>query len=521
MRLFCSVLFFLLSVSCVAQTIDEATASQRAALYVNGKALKFAKASRGYYIFTIGYDEGFVIISAQKETSVPLLGLSEQSGWHEDEMPPTLLAWLDKIDRRPLIQTGTRSQTRAGEGREDVPILLTTHWHQSAPYNDLTPYIEDGHVKTAAGCVAVATAQIVYYWRKDNPSTTSYDTPVYPYGKAPVTYSIPAGTKMEWELMHDSYTLKEPQEDREAVARLVYLLGTSTYLNYGVSTGGHIQDIINPIYQQFKLNGTHVRKLRFSQEAWEDLLYMDLQKKQPILYGGSNGSGGHAVVVDGYRSDLNLFHFNFGWGGRGDGYYTVDDETGMDGYNEDQGCVYGICPTQRNVSITVSYPEGMYEDEEVTASVALTNNSTLDIHDLYLFVSKGASAPTDLQKAQGHVAATIPNDGTPQETQITFTPNVASDKCFFFLTDENLSVLSTTTAKVFKSGTAISSVEIPAELILRKSGAETLVITTSSPTRVNIRTCAGVEVFSSVIDGVKELPLPHGLYIINQKKWLQ
>ena len=521
MKILCNFLLLLMTMSCFAQTIDEATASRRAALFAKGKALKMEKASRGYYIFTTGNNEGFVIVSAQNDTSVPLLGLSEQGGWQEGVMPPTLLAWLDKIDRRPLIQAGTRSQTRAGEGKGDVPILLTTHWHQSAPYNDLTPYIEDGHVKTAAGCVAVATAQIVYYWWKDNPTTTSYDTPVYPYGKAPVTYSIPAGTEMEWELMHDSYTLKEPEEDRAAVARLVYLLGTSTYLNYGVSTGGNTKDVINPIYKQFRLSGTHVLKSWYTQEDWENLLYEDLRKSQPILYAGSSKGSGHAVVIDGYRSDLNLFHFNFGWGGRGDGYYTVDDETGMDGYNESQDCVYGICPIQRNINITVSYPEGMYEDEEVTASVVLANNSTLDIHDLYLFVSKGASVPTDMQDAQGHVTVTIPNDGTTQELQVTFTPNVAGDKCFFFLTDEYLNVLSTTTAKVFKSGTAISSVEKQAALMLHKSGAETLVITTSSPTRVSIRTCAGVEVFSSVIDGVVELPLPHGLYVINKKKWLQ
>ena len=437
-------------------------------------------------------------------------------------MPPALLAWLEKMDAgQPSSSSRMWQQTRAAEEKRDVPILLTTHWHQQAPYNDLTPYIEDGHIKTAAGCVAVATAQIVYYWRKDNPSATSYDTPVYPYGKAPVTYSIPAGTKMEWELMHDSYTLTEPQAERDAVARLVYLLGTSTYLSYGVSTGGHIRDIINPIYQQFRLKGTHVRKSLFSQEDWEDLLYQDLQKGRPILYAGSTSSDGHAVVVDGYRADLNLFHFNFGWGGRGDGYYTVDDETGMDGYNEDQACVYGICPIQRNISVTASYPDVMHEDEEATASFVLSNSSTLDIHDLYLFVSKDASTPVDLDKAQGHVSVAIANDGTPQEVQITFTPGVAGDKCFFVLTDENLSVLSTNTAEVFASGAAISSMMAQDDLKLHKSGDETLVIAASQPTWVRICTCAGVEVFSSLVSGVVELPLPHGLYIINHKKWLQ
>ena len=437
-------------------------------------------------------------------------------------MPPVLLTWLSKIDIYHSSAIGSsKQQTRTNDDKTDVPVLLTSHWHQSAPYNDLAPIIVDGNVKTAAGCVAVASAQIVYYWRKDNPSETSYDTPIYPYGKAPVTYSIPAGTAMDWDLMRDSYTLQEPQEDRNAVARLVYLLGTSTYLQYGVSTGGHIQDILNPIYKQFRLKGTHAIKSKFSQEEWEDLLYYNLQKGYPILYAGSTGNSGHAVVIDGYRADLNLFHFNFGWGGSGDGYYTVNDDTGMDGYNEDQSCVYGICPIKRNITTIVNYPNEMYEDQEATVTFSLSNKSTLDVHDLYLFVSKNTSAPTDIEKAQAHVSINIPNDGTEYAVSLSFTPGVYGNRCVFCLTDGDLNVLSTVAASVQQSETNIASVEQQDDLRLYKDGTELLVVQASCPTQVKIYNCMGEIVFSSLIDGVVEIPLSHGIYFINQKKWLQ
>lgn len=232
-----------------------------------------------------------------------------------------------------------------GEGeRLSIAPLTTSHWHQNAPYNGLCPVVADGNLKTAAGCVAIAAAQIIYYWRNYNPATTTYDTPTYPYGKAPVTYSVPAGTPYEWELMKDSYTDDDSEASREAVARLVYVIGTSSWLNYGATTGGSIYDVINPLGSQFQMTAQYATKNSFSQDEWEKLLYNELVNGHPVLYAGQKGSNGHAVVIDGYDAVRRLFHFNFGWGGDEDGYYTVDDATGMDGYCERQKCVYGIIP---------------------------------------------------------------------------------------------------------------------------------------------------------------------------------
>lgn len=237
----------------------------------------------------------------------------------------------------PLLSEGV------GE-RLSIAPLTTSHWHQNAPYNGLCPVVADGNLKTAAGCVAIAAAQIIYYWRDHNPATTTYDTPTYPYGKAPVTYSVPAGTPYEWELMKDSYTDDDSEASRDAVARLVYVIGTSAWLSYGATTGGSIYDVINPLVSQFQMTAQYATKNVFSQEEWEELLYQELANGRPVLYAGTKNGSGHAVVIDGYDATRRLFHFNFGWGGDEDGYYTVDDATGMDGYSQSQKCVYGILP---------------------------------------------------------------------------------------------------------------------------------------------------------------------------------
>ena len=55
--------------------------------------------------------------------------------------------------------------------REVLP-LLTCHWEQSYPFNQYTPK-QDG-VNTPTGCVATATAQLLYHhkWPKKRPSSS-------------------------------------------------------------------------------------------------------------------------------------------------------------------------------------------------------------------------------------------------------------------------------------------------------------------------------------------------------------
>ena len=68
--------------------------------------------------------------------------------------------------------------------------------------------------------------------------------------------------------------------------------------------------------------------------------------------GTYSDSNGHAFVLDGYDSTLNLYHFNFGWGGDGDGYYTVDDDiNAMGGFSMNQAIVYDIHPKTYTPSV--------------------------------------------------------------------------------------------------------------------------------------------------------------------------
>ena len=365
------------------------------------------KKTAAYSIYQNVEGEGFSIVAHDNNGNVRLLGYSTGSSWKEDEMPDALKDWLKGIETFRLNATVSLQSDRI-----DVAPLLTSHWHQTSPYNDLAPVIEDGNVKTVAGCVAIAAAQVVYYWRKDNPEALLKDTPVYPYGKAPVTYSIPKGTPNNWELIQDSYDNTSTEESRAAVAQLVYAVGTGSYLDYGSSTGGQISQAKTAVYSQYRLLGTNAVKSEYTQEEWEQLLYSELLAKRPMTYSGNaGGSDGHAFVIDGYDAANNLFHINFGWGGSGDGYYTVDDVSGAGGYCKGQACVYNIHPKNRNIASSFKLASADMLAGNVDIQFTFVNNSTLPIEDLFVY---DASQPADVVTPTpiASLETTIDNDGT-------------------------------------------------------------------------------------------------------------
>lgn len=374
---------------------------------VGAKKCVVVKKTAAYSIYQNVEGEGFSIVAHDNNGNVRLLGYSTGSSWKEDEMPDALKDWLKGIETFRLNATVSLQSDRI-----DVAPLLTSHWHQTSPYNDLAPVIEDGNVKTVAGCVAIAAAQVVYYWRKDNPEALLKDTPVYPYGKAPVTYSIPKGTPNNWELIQDSYDNTSTEESRAAVAQLVYAVGTGSYLDYGSSTGGQISQAKTAVYSQYRLLGTNAVKSEYTQEEWEQLLYSELLAKRPMTYSGNaGGSDGHAFVIDGYDAVNNLFHINFGWGGSGDGYYTVDDVSGAGGYCGGQACVYNMRPKNRNIASSFKLASADMLAGNVDIQFTFVNNSTLPIEDLFVY---DASQPADVVTPTpiASLETTIDNDGT-------------------------------------------------------------------------------------------------------------
>jgi hypothetical protein len=135
------------------------------------------------------------------------------------------------------------------------------------------------------------------------------------------------------------------------VAKILYHAGVAVEMDYGPQgSGAYISkaDEALKTYFRFATKGIVFRN-DMSEEAWEKLLKTEIDHGRPVLYAGYNYSSGHAFVCDGYDfsdSSDKKFHFNWGWGGYYDGYFSLSalNPGGGSGYNRYNEVIYGIRP---------------------------------------------------------------------------------------------------------------------------------------------------------------------------------
>ena len=129
--------------------------------------------------------------------------------------------------------------------------------------------------------------------------------------------------------------------------------GASVKMNYMPKESGALATSIAPAlkkYFGYDENTHYVLRSDFGIDEWEDLIYTELAAGRPVIYDGRTLEVGHEFVCDGYQN--GLFHFNWGWDGNYDGYFSlsvlnpngsgVGGSSMTDGYSIDQGAVIGI-----------------------------------------------------------------------------------------------------------------------------------------------------------------------------------
>lgn len=232
-----------------------------------------------------------------------------------------------------------------------VAALVTTTWGQDAPYNNLCPIATDGSGRCLTGCAATSTAQVLYY-HKGPKSGMGKRTIYYPYN-TPSGIAISVDFEKEvydWNNMIDSYGNGYSSEEGNAVAVLMRDLGVAADMEYGSDaqggSGALHENLATGLQRYFGLTDVkYIERDDYTEQQWMDIIYDQLSKKQPIVYGGfTKQQEGHSFVFDGYDAN-GLVHVNWGWDGSQNGYYDVAilDPTGYV-FSEMQEAVINIAP---------------------------------------------------------------------------------------------------------------------------------------------------------------------------------
>ena len=411
-----TILLILLPLSVFSRSVSQDEALRRAQAFmqqhgmsnatverVNGvvhsRRAPQADASSDYYVFNIGDDEGFVIVSGDERTA-DILGYATSGSIGAAPLPDGLrylldgyseqLAWMDDMGLTDeTAAAAARSSRRAT--RKAVLPLLSTQWNQGTPYNNSCPAIDGKNVVT--GCVATSMAQVMYYWKEPTQATTAipgYTLKTKDSNKKDITLNIESlsPTSFSWRNMTPTYSASATGAAADAVAELMYYCGVSLQMHYGLSSSSAYNACIAEVLRDYFHYGTanYVQREAYTYEGWIDLIYTELASNRPVVFGGQSRGGGHSFVCDGYDTD-DYFHINWGWGGTSDGYFRLSllnpEEQGLggsstlDGFSYSQDAVVNISPTSidgiANGCLSLS-TLGMGSDGS-TATTTVTRNA--------------------------------------------------------------------------------------------------------------------------------------------------
>ncbi len=336
-----------------------------------------------YYVFEMN-DQGFVIVAAQK-TIHPIIGYSFTGKFpHQPDPFSNFGSFMtsytemiqysleNKIEASDEVKqawahlsTSDITQLNTSSKKDYTTPLVSSLWNQDYPYNIMAPEDPEGPGGHAyAGCVATAMSQVMHYWRYPHTGqgTHSYYSN---YGYLSVNYGE---TGYDWSGMLNVITYTNPWP----IAELQYHAGVGVDMNYTPNGSGsnmvRARDAMDNYfkYAESKLNF----KEDYTHQGWIDLLKEQINNGYPIAYAGYSSNSGHAFVCDGYQDDY--FHFNFGWSGTANGFYSLSS---VNGFSNGQQGVMDVYP------VDPEYPYFITEDVELNEKSASFTDGSGPVED--------------------------------------------------------------------------------------------------------------------------------------------
>ena len=350
------MLLFVITFAVKANPVDVDMAKELGARFLNGSTnvqindaselqcvatYRTEKNVNAFYIFNT--NTGFIIVSADNHLT-PVIGYSDESQLDIDNIPVQMEDYLQSFVRQlddaieqnipakeevleqwELLQTtGRINNNRVNEGMDP---LLTETWDQGCNYNNMCPVDSQGacgHVY--AGCVATAMGQIMHYWKYPTTGTGSHSYTPTGYPTQSANYGA---TTYDWNNMPDAISGSSTTTQINAIAKLLWHCGISVNMGYGPNgSSSYSSDVPNALttYFRYANDMTFLYRDSYNDRAWFALLKSCLDMDQPVFHAGANSDGGHAYVCDAYNSS-NQLHFNWGWSGNGNGFYSMNDNS--------------------------------------------------------------------------------------------------------------------------------------------------------------------------------------------------
>lgn len=325
-----------------------------------------------YYVFPNANSKGFTIVSGDDRLP-EIVGYSSQGSYDENNLPEGFVSFMkayqnlyNKVNLGDAEALKNLAEIKAWRNKKNAsaastsavaPLLGNIEWDQTSPYNNMCPRYDSVHV-AATGCVATAMAQVMAYYKY--PKQLKADIPGYVNRWNGIPMEIPTITREEgvydWDNMLPKYNKEAnaTQQQKDAVAKLMYHCGAAVQMNYGLESAAAVS--ATKLAKYFGYDADLMMDLSrssFTLDKWMQIIDTELAAGRPVLYGGQASDGGHQFICDG-KDGEGLYHINWGWSGSQNGYFDLsllNPEKGgtgsgnsMEGYNRLCSMTIGIAP---------------------------------------------------------------------------------------------------------------------------------------------------------------------------------
>ena len=355
-----------------AEPITKARALSIATKYINNPRLsddtpqtRSSKADEqpAYYIFTNPNDKKFVIISGESKLN-EVVGYGDKMIENPNDQPPYFKLFLKEYERVVKeVRAKATTTTPQRPIKRKVEPLLTCKWSQYDPFNKYTPLSNGQHTPT--GCVATATAQVMFYnkWPKNRP--TEYIASTGDEARKSSTYW--------WEDMKNTTNEMRTEQSRQAVGVLMYDIGKAVHMRYYIKgSDSNLQRACNALRDKFDYTVRYLDKNFLPANDFLNEVMQEISDGYPVLVVG----GPHAFVYDGY-DEQGLIHTNWGWGGENDGYFDINIVTlNVSGFALNSGTFWD------DISVVFAHPNDgkavPFKDIERGLDARTTTSFTID-----------------------------------------------------------------------------------------------------------------------------------------------
>jgi len=355
-----------------AEPITKARALSIATKYINNPKLSNdtpktrssqANEQPAYYIFTNPNDKKFVIISGESKLN-ELVGYGDKMTENPNDQPPYFKLFLKEYERVVKeVRSKATATTPQRPIKRKVEPLLTCKWSQYDPFNKYTPLSNGQHTPT--GCVATATAQVMFYnkWPKNRP--TEYIASTGDEARKSSTYW--------WEDMKNTTNEMGTEQSRQAVGVLMYDIGKAVHMRYYIKgSDSNLQRACNALRDKFDYTVRYLDKNFLPANDFLNEVMQEISDGYPVLVVG----GPHAFVYDGY-DEQGLIHTNWGWGGENDGYFDINIVTlNVSGFALNSGTFWD------DISVVFAHPNDgkavPFKDIERGLDARTTTSFTMD-----------------------------------------------------------------------------------------------------------------------------------------------